>query len=121
MSKENTINKNSFNFLPVKEKKNLLKNLLLHPIAKNRNLTVDNSDISKVLNEINKEPETLSFYVGAGTCGLGAGAEKTIKSINNYLTTNNLKGEIIEVGCIGLCSAEPMVDIKVPGKDRVLF
>jgi len=121
MSKENTINENSYNFLPVKEKKNFLKNLLLHPIAKNRNLTVDNSDISKVLNEINKEAETLRFYVGAGTCGLGAGAEKTIESIKEYLTTNNIEGEIIEVGCIGLCSAEPMVDIKVPGKDRVSF
>ena len=93
----------------------------MHPIAKNRNLTVDNSDISKVLNEINKEAETLRFYVGAGTCGLGAGAEKTIESIKEYLTTNNIEGEIIEVGCIGLCSAEPMVDIKVPGKDRVSF
>ncbi len=83
MCKENIINNNSFDFLPVKEKKNLLKNLLLHPIAQKKDLTIENSDIPKVLNEINKESENLKFYVGAGTCGLGAGAEKTIQSIKN--------------------------------------
>ena len=28
---------------------------------------------------------------------------------------------MIEVGCIGLCSAEPIVDVQLPGKTRASF
>jgi NADH:ubiquinone oxidoreductase subunit F (NADH-binding)/(2Fe-2S) ferredoxin len=61
------------------------------------------------------------IYVGAGTCGLGAGAGKTIKKIKSYLDENEIDAEIIEVGCIGLCAEEPIVDIRVPGRTRVAF
>ncbi len=61
------------------------------------------------------------IYVGAGTCGLGAGAGKTIKSIEKYLRENNVSAKVISVGCIGLCSSEPLMDIKIPGKKRLSF
>jgi len=61
------------------------------------------------------------IYIGAGTCGLGAGAAKTIASIKKYLDEKDITADIIEVGCIGLCSAEPMMDVQLPGKSRVCF
>ena len=61
------------------------------------------------------------IFVGAGTCGLGAGAGKTMEAIQQWLTTNKKQAAIIPVGCIGLCSAEPLVDIKMPGKQRISF
>ncbi len=61
------------------------------------------------------------IYVGAGTCGLGAGAGKTLEEIKTYLDTNSIDAEIIEVGCIGLCAAEPIVDIQLPNYNRVAF
>ncbi|MGI6524057.1 MAG: NADH-ubiquinone oxidoreductase-F iron-sulfur binding region domain-containing protein [Bdellovibrionota bacterium] len=61
------------------------------------------------------------IFVGAGTCGLGAGAGKTLDAIKEYVAENGLDVEIIEVGCIGLCSAEPLVDIQLPGRTRVSF
>jgi len=61
------------------------------------------------------------IYVGAGTCGLGAGADKTIEKVREWLKKNNLDAGITEVGCIGLCSAEPIVDIQLPGKNRLSF
>ena len=64
--------------------------------------------------------ETL-IYIGTGTCGLGAGAAKTKKAVEKYCETNNMQVRIIETGCIGLCSAEPIVDIQLPGKPRVSF
>ncbi len=117
----NLKNENPFSNLPEKEKANFLKKLLLHPIAVKSNLEEKGSSIDSVLAEINRESEIPRFYVGAGTCGLGAGAVKTIESIKTYLENNKIEGEILEVGCIGLCSAEPMVDIKLPGKNRVSF
>lgn len=61
------------------------------------------------------------IYIGAGTCGLGAGAGKTKTAIQNYLTDNKIDAEIIEVGCIGFCTAEPIVDVQIPEKNRISF
>ena len=61
------------------------------------------------------------IYVGAGTCGMGAGAGKTIEQTEIFLFENHIDAEIIRVGCIGLCSAEPILDIQLPGKNRISF
>jgi len=61
------------------------------------------------------------IYIGAGTCGLGAGADKTLLSVKDYLLNNNIDAELIETGCIGLCSSEPLMDIQLPGKNRLSF
>ncbi len=61
------------------------------------------------------------IFIGAGTCGLGAGADKTRKEVEKYLAQNKLNASIIEVGCIGLCSSEPIVDVQLPGRNRISF
>ena len=61
------------------------------------------------------------IFVGAGTCGLAAGAEKTMRAIRSYLEEQKIEASIVEVGCIGFCAAEPMVDVQLPGKTRVSF
>jgi NADH-quinone oxidoreductase subunit F len=65
--------------------------------------------------------ERPSIFVGAGTCGLGAGAEKTIAAIQAWLTSQGCAADLIRVGCVGLCSEEPVVDIQLPGRARVSF
>ncbi len=61
------------------------------------------------------------IFIGAGTCGLGAGAGKSLVRIRQYIEKNQLDTDVIEVGCIGMCIAEPMVDVQLPGKTRVSF
>ena len=61
------------------------------------------------------------IFIGAGTCGLAAGAGKTLSAIHAYFEDRRIDVQIVEVGCIGLCSAEPLVDIQMPGKVRVSF
>jgi NADH:ubiquinone oxidoreductase subunit F (NADH-binding)/NAD-dependent dihydropyrimidine dehydrogenase PreA subunit len=61
------------------------------------------------------------IFIGTGTCGLGAGAQKSLAAARRYIEERGLDGEIVEVGCIGLCSAEPLIDIQVPGRTRVSF
>jgi NADH:ubiquinone oxidoreductase subunit F (NADH-binding)/NAD-dependent dihydropyrimidine dehydrogenase PreA subunit len=60
-------------------------------------------------------------FIGLGTCGLGAGAGKTRQAVAAWLKERALEADIVEVGCIGLCSAEPMVDLQLPGRTRVSF
>jgi NADH:ubiquinone oxidoreductase subunit F (NADH-binding)/Pyruvate/2-oxoacid:ferredoxin oxidoreductase delta subunit/(2Fe-2S) ferredoxin len=61
------------------------------------------------------------IYIGMGTCGLGAGADLTKERVNSWLLENKIEAEVVEVGCIGLCSLEPLLDIKLPGKARISF
>ncbi|MBP7935091.1 MAG: NADH-quinone oxidoreductase subunit NuoF [Phycisphaerae bacterium] len=61
------------------------------------------------------------MYIGAGTCGLGAGAAKTLAAVKQYLADHKLEADIVEVGCIGYCSAEPLLDVQLPGRTRVSF
>ncbi len=56
-------------------------------------------------------PKKPLILVGTATCGRSAGALDTVNAIENYLNENSLDCEIIEVGCIGLCFAEPLVVI----------
>lgn len=62
-----------------------------------------------------------TVFVGAGTCGLGAGAKDTLAAIHEYLDGHEVKADVVKVGCIGLCSLEPIVDIQLPGRARVSF
>ncbi len=61
------------------------------------------------------------FYIGAGTCGMGAGAGKTIEALKNWLSANKVEADVIDVGCIGICSDEPLVDVQLPDKSRLVF
>ncbi len=61
------------------------------------------------------------IFVGAGTCGLGAGAGKTLAAVREHIDRSGLKADVVEVGCNGMCSDEPIVDILLPGRARVSF
>jgi NADH:ubiquinone oxidoreductase subunit F (NADH-binding)/Pyruvate/2-oxoacid:ferredoxin oxidoreductase delta subunit/(2Fe-2S) ferredoxin len=61
------------------------------------------------------------FFLGSGTCGLGAGAGNTKKALKRYLVDHKIDAEIVEVGCIGTCALEPILDIQLPGKSRLSF
>lgn len=61
------------------------------------------------------------IYVGMATCGRVAGSEKTYRAIAAYLADHGLDADLVEGGCVGLCQAEPIVDIQLPGKARLSF
>ena len=66
----------------------------------------------------NKEP---IIYIGAASCGRAAGALDLKEETKTFLDENKLSAKIIEVGCIGPCYLEPLVDIKMPGQPRVSY
>jgi len=65
--------------------------------------------------------ERPTIFVGAGTCGLGAGAARTLDAVRAYLDHREREADVVEVGCIGMCAAEPMLDVQLPGRTRVSF
>jgi NADH:ubiquinone oxidoreductase subunit F (NADH-binding)/Pyruvate/2-oxoacid:ferredoxin oxidoreductase delta subunit/(2Fe-2S) ferredoxin len=59
--------------------------------------------------------------VGAGTCGSVAGALKTFDIINEYISDRQIDATILKTGCLGLCNLEPLVEVQLPGKNRILL
>ena len=55
------------------------------------------------------------IYIGTGTCGLGAGAGKVLEAVNQWLADHSVDAEVVEVGCIGLCVEEPLLEVQLPG------
>jgi len=59
--------------------------------------------------------------VGTATCGRAAGALDVIDAFDKELSRQSLQARIIQVGCIGLCHAEPLVIISKPESMRVAY
>jgi NADH:ubiquinone oxidoreductase subunit F (NADH-binding)/Pyruvate/2-oxoacid:ferredoxin oxidoreductase delta subunit len=95
----------------------LIENVLKNTTGNHKDLFVEN-ELSALRREVITRPV---IYIGAGTCGFGAGAAKTIEQTEKFLADNGIDAEVIRVGCIGFCSAEPLMDIQIPGKNRLSF
>ena len=61
------------------------------------------------------------LLVGAGTCGLSAGANRVLEALRAELAGGGSPVDVVEVGCIGLCSEEPLVDLQLPGRTRASY
>ena len=54
-------------------------------------------------------------------CGEAAGANEVVSAVENSLANRGIKAQLSRVGCIGLCFAEPILDIQLPGQSRVFY
>ena len=59
--------------------------------------------------------------VGSALCGKAAGSDAVIDALRSSLERHGLNAQISEVGCLGLCFAETLVDVKFPGESRVFY
>jgi NADH:ubiquinone oxidoreductase subunit F (NADH-binding)/NAD-dependent dihydropyrimidine dehydrogenase PreA subunit len=66
-------------------------------------------------------PEEPVIYLGMASCGKAAGADKVKQAILNTLREIDRPAKLIEVGCIGTCYLEPIMDITAFGNPRVSF
>ena len=78
-------------------------------------------DAQKVWKEFSDGAKT-RILIGAATCGRAAGALDVEKEFAKKLAETGLADsvEIRQTGCIGLCYAEPLVEIKRPGEPSVM-
>ncbi len=61
------------------------------------------------------------IYLGMASCGRAAGALQVMETIKESLEEFKLEAKIVEVGCIGPCYLEPLMDIAMPGEPRVSY
>ena len=66
--------------------------------------------------------KTTEIIVGLGSCGIAAGAGKTYDAFQKEIKAKNLTGTVLRrTGCMGLCSTEPTVEIRVPGMADIIY
>jgi len=72
--------------------------------------------------DISARAETsTTITVGMGTCGIAAGARETMHAILAELEARNIDAHVTTVGCIGMCSKEPLVDIQQGDEPRITY
>lgn len=60
--------------------------------------------------------------VGMATCGIAAGARPVMLKFLEEIQKRNLQNVTVsQTGCIGMCRLEPMLDVIMPGKEKVTY
>ena len=80
----------------------------------------------KTLSRINlrkeDENEAIRVVVGMATCGIAAGARPVMLAFMDEASKRSLNHVTVsQTGCIGMCRLEPMVDVYLPGQEKVTY
>lgn len=76
----------------------------------------------RVQRDIKARAETnVTITVGMGTCGISAGAREVMHAILAELDARKIDAHVTTVGCIGMCSKEPLVDIQQGDEPRITY
>jgi NADP-reducing hydrogenase subunit HndB len=62
-----------------------------------------------------------TITVGMGTCGISAGAREVMHAVLAELEARDIDAHVTTVGCIGMCSKEPLVDIQQGDEPRITY
>jgi len=76
----------------------------------------------RLQHDIKARTETATtITVGMGTCGISAGAREVMQAILTELEARDIDAHVTTVGCIGMCSKEPLVDIQQGDEPRITY
>ena len=64
----------------------------------------------------------IRVVVGMATCGIAAGARPVLQAFSDEIGKRKLANvKLSQTGCIGICQYEPVVEIMVPGQEKVTY
>ncbi len=75
-------------------------------------------DANNIIKKAESKPRVL---VGTATCGVAAGALKIRDNFLQEIKSKSLDVDVVEVGCMGHCYAEPLAVIDKPGYPPVCY
>ncbi len=68
------------------------------------------------------EHDAIRVVVGMATCGIAAGARPVLTAFTDEVGKRNLSHVVVgQTGCIGICQYEPVVEVFVPGQEKVTY
>ena len=80
---------------------------------------------NRALNQVNLRKERadgIRIVVGMATCGIAAGARPVLNAFVREVEARKLSNVMVtQTGCIGMCRLEPIVEVYVPGQEKVTY
>ena len=68
------------------------------------------------------DQDGIRIVVGMATCGIAAGARPVLRAFLEEVNKRKLeKVSVVQTGCIGLCRLEPIVEVYLPGQEKVTY
>ena len=69
-----------------------------------------------------EDGDQIRVVVGMATCGIAAGARPVLNTFLEEVAKRELKNVTVsQTGCIGVCRLEPIVEVYVPGQEKVTY
>ena len=77
---------------------------------------------AKITSRGMSDQNDIRIVVGMATCGIAAGAREALTALTEEVESKNLTNVIVsQTGCIGICQYEPVVEVFVPGQEKVTY
>jgi len=74
------------------------------------------------LREKSSAPDSVvQIKVGMATCGIASGAKEVMNFLIEESAKRGISTVVTQTGCMGYCYAEPTIEVKMPGKDPIVF
>lgn len=72
--------------------------------------------------EMRNSEKDIRVVVGMATCGISAGARPVLATLVEEVAKRNLNNvQVVQTGCIGMCTYEPIVEVYATGKEKVTY
>ncbi len=80
------------------------------------------TEIKQAFTDKRQNSQNIRVIVGMGTCGISAGATPVWETIRDAAEKAGMDNvSVLPAGCIGMCTYEPIVEVKEPGKQTVTY
>ena len=74
------------------------------------------------VNNRNEDDNKIRIVVGMATCGIAAGARPVMTAFLDEIAKRGLDYvAVTQTGCIGMCKLEPLVEVFLPGEEKVTY
>jgi len=84
-------------------------------------MNLTRESLEKYNDKSGKEEETNYIKVGMSTCGIAAGSDRVYLSLLDEINNKNIPVKLDKCGCLGMCYAEPMIEVKIENQPAVFY
>lgn len=72
--------------------------------------------------ESNQQKMQFIIRVGMSSCSIAVGAAETLSALNTSIAQADIADVTVQqIGCIGLCALEPVVQVLAPGQAMITY
>jgi len=90
-------------------------------LADLKKIKADVQEKIKLREQSQNAEHIVQIKVAMATCGIASGAKEIMNYMIDELEYYGIDGIVTQTGCMGFCYAEPTIEVKLPGKDPVVY